>query len=457
MRLALVLADHRAAALTAAATAVYRDATTATWALPAGGSVSVTGPRPAEPDVLVDGSLDAAAHRLLRRGPAPRDVPAVVDGTEGAAVVVASDGRSALLVRDQLGTRPLHHGVLPGGGVAIASEIKQLVAMGVERIAVVPPASVVVLGGDEPQTWRDELVRADTDETFEDRAAALGREVRASVAARAGRPVAVAVSGGVDSSTVLAVARESGADVVAVTVALPGSPDLEFSTRLCADLGVPLTVIEPEPIDDADALLRELVADVESWEQQVLTHAVPSRVLMRHVATTGRALLTGEASDELFGGYRSAADDAAEVAARRDKELGNFHRTSAQRLDRLGQRFGVDVRLPFAARRVVEAARRFRPEEMVHGELTKWPLRVAMRGTLPEYILERPKLTFARGVGYRYGQHADGDGLFAGQVRGPRAGTADERLTVGDAEAASLERFLELGYGRADYMLTRTL
>ncbi len=76
---------------------------------------------------------------------------------------------------------------------------------------------------------------------------------RLKAAVRDAGRLAVAYSGGVDSTLLLAVAHEAlGADVLAVTVASPFMPQAECSEAeaFCAERGIPLVRIEVDPLAD---------------------------------------------------------------------------------------------------------------------------------------------------------------------------------------------------------------
>ena len=60
-------------------------------------------------------------------------------------------------------------------------------------------------------------------------------------------PVGVILSGGLDSSLTLLHVRAMHPDCVAFTIGAPGSEDLHYARRLCADLSVPHEVIELSP------------------------------------------------------------------------------------------------------------------------------------------------------------------------------------------------------------------
>ena len=173
---------------------------------------------------------------------------AVLDRIEGMFGLVIWDGRERKLVlaRDRMGEKPLFWAELPGGGVAFASELKALKhAPGVSRAVdpdalaqylvyehVPAPASIIrgvhklapgtvltARPGEAPRVRRFwDLSFPDGDRITDAREAAaqLREELRVSVRARlvSDVPLGVFLSGGIDSSTVAALAAEArGGDI----------------------------------------------------------------------------------------------------------------------------------------------------------------------------------------------------------------------------------------------------
>lgn len=111
---------------------------------------------------------------------------------------------------------------------------------------------------------------------------------------------------------------------------------------------------------------------------------------------------------------------------------------------------------------MLSAALQLPAEALVRSGLSKLALRIAMRDELPAYILERPKMTFARGAGYLYGSHADGHGLLAVEFSRQAPVPAERQAEVDRLSSSALERytlgcFLQHRYDRAAYLLSRTL
>jgi asparagine synthase (glutamine-hydrolysing) len=62
--------------------------------------------------------------------------------------------------------------------------------------------------------------------------------------------------------------------------------------------------------------------------------------------------------------------------------------------DKLSMAAGVEVRVPFLDSEVVNLAHELRDRQLIRGRVSKWALREAARGVVPDAILDRPKVGF---------------------------------------------------------------
>ena len=138
--------------------------------------------------------------------------------------------------------------------------------------------------------------------TLEHLRAAVHRQMVADV------PLGAFLSGGLDSSAVVALARERDPQLQCFTIVNPGDSeagfanDLPFARRAARHLGVNLTEVELQPSDLA-ADLRWLLAQLDA------PVADPAPLNVLHICRAARAqgikvLLSGAGGDDLFTGYR---------------------------------------------------------------------------------------------------------------------------------------------------------
>jgi asparagine synthase (glutamine-hydrolysing) len=304
------------------------------------------------------------------------------------------------VARDPVGVKPLYW-CNRDGRLLIASEVKALVPAGTPvwevppghhgwaessdaAPAVEPYADLLRLG--EGQSLVD-----DADEA----AKLLRQTLEDSIRVRVDTDLTVGVilSGGLDSSLVLSHVRDMHPDCVALTVGAPGSDDVLYATRLARELGVSHEIIDVRPgtirLDD----VREAIRMSELTEYGDIINAVVSVPLFARAAELGiKVVLTGDGSDELFGGY-SMYDRVGIQASRRLflHKIRNLHRTELQRVDRVSMGHGVEARVPYLDLALVELAMRLPAGLKVRGDTRKWIIREAFSDMLPDYILRRPK------------------------------------------------------------------
>jgi asparagine synthase (glutamine-hydrolysing) len=318
---------------------------------------------------------------------------------EFAFAIADTAARRVYLARDPLGVKPLywaHH----GGRLHVASEIKALVPLGAP-VHEVPPGHhgwAAADGGPDLRAYVDLLALGAGAEPVEDPAQAA-KLVRAafedSVRVRVDTdlPVGVILSGGLDSSLTLLHAADMHPNCVAFTVGAPGSDDLRYARRLCADLRVPHEVVEISPREIGLATIREAIAMSELTEYGDIINAVACLPLFRRIHDAGiKVVLTGDGSDELFGGY-PMYDRTSPQQARRLflHKIRNLARTELQRVDRISMGHGVEARVPFLDLALVELAMRLPMGLKVRDGQEKWIVREAFADLLPGYIRERPK------------------------------------------------------------------
>ncbi|WP_068077111.1 XrtA/PEP-CTERM system amidotransferase [Novosphingobium lentum] len=256
--------------------------------------------------------------------------------------------KTLLLARDRLGVKPLHMATLSDGGVVFGSELKQLLAhpllrRDIDPLAVedylawgfVPDHRAILSGVDKLPAGHYRLLRHDApppppvqwwDVSFaerqkgsvEDLGAHLLHRLREAVSSRmlADVPLGAFLSGGVDSSSVVALMAEAsrdrvktcsiGFDVAAYdessyASAIAQRYDTEHWSRTVStddfSLADRLADIFDEPFADASALPMLRVCELAR----------------EHVTVA----LSGDGADEIFGGYRRQAFQMREEQARR--------------------------------------------------------------------------------------------------------------------------------------------
>jgi asparagine synthase (glutamine-hydrolysing) len=273
------------------------------------------------------GAAAVVAHGFKKHG------PRFFERLDGAFVVAVADGDELHLARDPLGEKPLYFTRL-GDTLLFASEIKaffghagfvatpnqrSLVKLLVfsfipgtdsmfEGVHELPPGKrAVIRPGAEPEIttyWDLSESESDDDEAFYvERIRAL---VDKAVGKRLGdrKRVGAFLSGGIDSSAVVALLARAGAHVTAFSAGFGhGQPNELMYARLVAEhCNVEHRVIDIEPDGFID-LLPGIMWQLDDPLCDCIT--VPNYVLAREAARDVDVVFNGEGGDPLFGGPKN--------------------------------------------------------------------------------------------------------------------------------------------------------
>ncbi|PZP63348.1 MULTISPECIES: asparagine synthase B [Pseudoxanthomonas] len=359
----------------------------------------------------------------------------------------------AIIARDTIGVCPLYWGHDSQGRLRVASEMKSLSEQCAD-VAQFPPGHWYDSATGElkqyyKRPWRDyaavegvEVTPTELREAFE---RAVHRQLMTDV------PYGVLLSGGLDSSLVAAVAAryarhriEDGDRTEAwwprlhsFAIGLSGSPDLAAAKVAAESLGTVHHGFEYTFEEGLDAL-PEVIRHIETYDVTTIRASTPMFLLARRIKAMGvKMVLSGEGSDEIFGGYLyfHKAPNAREFHEELIRKLDALYNYDCLRANKSMMAWGVEPRVPFLDREFMDVAMRM---DAAHKMITvgadgkkrieKAVLREAFAGYLPDSILWRQKEQFSDGVGYGWI-----DGLKAhaeAQVTDRELAAADKRFPV---------------------------
>lgn len=371
------------------------------------------------------------------------DCFSTLDGSYACAII---DKDETLLVRDPVGARPILYGT-SNGHLYFASEAKALVDL-VPEVEELPPGHIYSnRTGLRPFTIR----RPDVPE-FETplEAARALREVMIEAVEKQmddGAVEGIALSGGLDSSIVAAIAKQFNVKLkmFSSTIKRYPSPDLGYAKLMAGYLGLEHHIYQITE-EDIERILPQAVWFLESFDEDCISGFVANYYTAKLAAQHTNCVLVGEGADELFGGYfreLQAIDDPEEKEEVARKLVAIAYNTALRRLDRGWMSNSVDYRTPFLDGGVVALSEQIPLSMKVYAQdgeqIEKWILREAFRDMLPREISRRPKLRFARGSGV--------DDLMD-QIVASKVGTHDLQRTPKTSQGLSFNSPKELYYYR---------
>jgi len=330
-----------------------------------------------------------------------------------------------LVARDHIGIIPLYQGWDDAGRYYVASELKALEGICTE-IREFPPGSLLRSETGKVETWyrRDWMeyeavadAPCDIPALRASLEAAVKRQLMSDV------PYGVLLSGGLDSSIIAAVTAkfaarriESGDQQEAwwprlhsFAIGLEGSPDLSAAQKAADHIGTVHHEIHFTVQEGLDAI-RDVIYHLETYDVTTVRASTPMYLLSRAIKSMGiKMVLSGEGSDELFGGYLyfHKAPDAKQLHEETVRKLGKLHLYDCLRANKSLAAWGVEGRVPFLDKEFIDTAMRINPAEKLSGRsgggrMEKWVLREAFKDLLPDEIAWRQKEQFSDGVGYSW-------------------------------------------------------
>lgn len=340
-----------------------------------------------------------------------------------AFMVYDTKDNTYFIARDHMGIVPLYVGQDNAGRFYVASEMKALTPV-CDAVKEFPPGSYLYSKeGNDFKTyykrdWMDYANVKDNTTSVEELKDALMDSVKRQLMCDV--PYGVLLSGGLDSSVISAIAKYYAQGRVeddgktqawfprlhSFAIGLKDAPDLK-KARVVADyLGTVHHEINYTVQEGIDAL-RDVIYHIETYDVTTIRASTPMFLMARYIKAMGiKMVLSGEGSDEIFGGYLyfHKAPNSQEFHEELVRKLSQLHLYDCLRANKSLMAWGVEGRVPFLDKKFMDVAMRINPQDkMCPGKtIEKKVLREAFTGMLPDEVLWRQKEQFSDGVGYSW-------------------------------------------------------
>lgn len=327
-----------------------------------------------------------------------------------------------LVARDPIGVIPLYIGRDADGTIYVASELKALEGQCEEYEPFLPGHYWWSKDGRMKKwykrDWYDyDAVKengASADDVREALCEAVKRQLMSDV------PYGVLLSGGLDSSIISAVAAKYAQNRVeddsqstawwprlhSFAVGLKGAPDLAKAKDMADFLGTVHHEVNYTVQEGLDAI-RDVIYYIETYDVTTVRASTPMYLLARVIKSMGiKMVLSGEGSDEIFGGYLyfHKAPSAKAFHEETVRKIGKLYQYDCLRANKALAAWGVEGRVPFLDKEFLDVAMRLNPEaKMCPGTvIEKKILREAFSDMLLPSVAWRQKEQFSDGVGYSW-------------------------------------------------------
>ncbi|KAJ1938000.1 asparagine synthetase [Linderina pennispora] len=255
-------------------------------------------------------------------------------------------------------------------------------------------------------------------------------------------PYGVLLSGGLDSSLISSIAVREAARISAAaqsdvedvdtrgmryfprmhsfSIGLPGAPDLIAARKVAKFLRTAHHEFTYTIQEGLDAV-ADVIYHLETYDVTTIRASTPMYLMSRKIKSTGvKMVLSGEGSDEVFGGYLyfhyAPSDD--EFHKETVKRVQNLHTSDCLRANKSTMAWGLEARVPFLDREFLQVAMNIQSSDKRCSKdlMEKAIIRRAFDVTypdagfteeelaqgpyLPHDVLWRQKEQFSDGVGY---------------------------------------------------------
>ncbi|CAG7560551.1 unnamed protein product [Fusarium equiseti] len=384
------------------------------------------------------------------------DAPNHLDGMFSFVLYDKNQDRT-IAARDPIGITTFYQGwsSTEPGTVYFASELKCLHSV-CDKIVAFPPGHVYDSKTGETTryfnpSWWDPKKVPSTPVDYKVLRQALEKSVRKRLMAEV--PFGVLLSGGLDSSLTASIAQrevtrlrkqaleangnvlpvedpDTGEGLVGVddddhldtltylpqlnsfSIGLPGSPDNKAALEVAKFLGTKHHVMT-FTIEDGLNALSDVIFHLETYDVTTIRASTPMYLLSRKIKAMGiKMVLSGEGSDEIFGGYLyfHAAPDKESFHEETVRRVKNLHLSDCLRANKSTSAWGLEARVPFLDKEFLEYSMNIDPQDkmITKEKLEKYIVRKAFdtsdepgeKPYLPDNILWRQKEQFSDGVGY---------------------------------------------------------
>jgi asparagine synthase (glutamine-hydrolysing) len=364
------------------------------------------------------------------------------------SIVLIDEAKGTFVIaRDHMGIIPLYMGRDVAGNVWVSSELKGLHDLCVTFEDFLPghvySSETGLMTKWYNPKWHSleymPTAKVDLKEFRANFEAAVVRQLMSDV------PYGVLLSGGLDSSVVSAIAAKHVNDANAklqgilalngvrnarclqsFSIGLNGSPDLAAARIVAKHIGTEHHEFE-FTIDEGIDAISDVIYHLETYDVTTVRASTPMYLMSRKIKAMGvKMVLSGEGSDEMFGGYLYFHKCPSKEEQQKEmvNKLKGLYKFDNLRANKTTSAWGVEARVPFLDKEFLDyAMTNIDPAEKMCGrsapkqdiidpktnqkigekpKIEKYILRKAFEDLLPHEIVWRQKEQFSDGVGYNW-------------------------------------------------------
>jgi asparagine synthase (glutamine-hydrolysing) len=315
----------------------------------------------------------------------------------GQAVEIARKDKHWEIHRDALGVAPLYTAFNKDGMLTFASEVKALIPFSGEILEM--PAGHTLSASGLKKNFslaHKELLHTGYKVVANELKSVIETAIKNRISSDS---AGVWLSGGLNSSSIAALARPHVKSLHTFTAGLKDAPDLMYAKEVATYIGSNHHTIDISLRSMLDTL-PDVVYQLESFDTQLIRSGIINLSVAYVTSDYVSEVFTGEGGAALFAAFehpKSLPESLIDNSLNDMKR--SLHNTVLQRVDRSASAFGTTAHVIFADPEVFGFALRIPLEMKLKDGVDKWILRKAMNELLPESVLTRFNFNFWQGAG----------------------------------------------------------
>jgi asparagine synthase (glutamine-hydrolysing) len=285
-----------------------------------------------------------------------------VSELDGVYAIVIRDKETGdiALVRDVMGVRQLYYGHNEQL-VAFASEKKALWKIGLQEPTLrVNPGSALIIMPNGSLSEQHKVAKnpiSDQKVRYKTLSSAVKVYKRALMASMRKRTqdfdrIGIIFSGGIDSVIIAWLAKKMVREVICYTGGVEGSSDIAFARKIAKKLDLKLRVNELTK-NEVEEMIPDVINTIEHTNAGQVEVAIPVYAAVKLAHEDGiKVMFSGQAADELFGGYSWYGKIVSEggysgLRHYMNEDLQLLYKETLEREDKITMAHSIEMREPF--------------------------------------------------------------------------------------------------------------
>ena len=210
----------------------------------------------------------------------------------------------------------------------------------------------------------------------------------------------IAFSGGLDSSILAQIKKESNLNAMTIITQDFLGSDLQYSQIAAKHIDIPLELKYVNIVEMLSAVENTIKILKNFNDIEIRNSIVPYLYLSALKEKNVAKVITGDGADEIFAGYNFLVKkDHNELKSELKRIKGIMHFTS----QKIAKELGISVQLPFIDEDIIKAVETLPVSLLVNqkngSKFGKWILRKAFENDLPSSVIWREKTAMQDGSG----------------------------------------------------------